>query len=347
MRGLLLGVGMVCSCFSPDARDGLPCSAAGDCPPGQSCQVGICSSEVLPDASRLDAGTSDAGPSPPGDFGGPMLIALNCPGPVLCTDVRDPFMNADGNSLVFTALVATPAGNYDIDYAVRLGDTTFGTAASIGAINTTLAEHSAFLSADGNQLWFARQDISSGTGVEPYDQILFSKRDTGLFDSASGVDGGVDTLRGDERSPQVSADGTAMLFTRSTEPALMDHDVYLARLESGQWNTIERIDGLSMEDANERSIALVEDRKAFFYIRDEHIHEALWTGDDPTRIAVDVLHDELDADPLDTKVGVWASPDGSEIWFDSNRGAGAQQIYRAVRDAPTPSGGRIRRTPIR
>jgi hypothetical protein len=337
---------MLCSCFSPDARDGLPCSEAGDCPPGQSCQVGICSSEVLPDASRLDAAMSDAGPSPPGDFGGPTLIALTCPGAVPCIDVRDPFMNTDGTSLVFTALVATPAGNYNIDYAVRTGDTTFDTAASIGAINTTLAEHSPFLSADGKQLWFAQQDISSGAGVPPYDQILFSKRETGLFDSASGVDGGVNTFRGDERSPQVSADGTAMLFTRATEKALMDHDVYLARFESGQWNTIERIDALSMADADERSIALVEERKAFFYIRDGHIHEALWTGDDPTGIAVDVVHDELDADPLDSKVGVWASPDGSEIWFDSNRGAAAQQIYRAVREVPTASDGRIRRTPI-
>jgi hypothetical protein len=334
------------SCFSPQARDGLPCSEAGDCPPGQSCQVGTCSSETLPDARALDAAPGDAGPPPPpGDFGSPTLILLTCPGPVSCADVRDPFVSADGGGLVFTYGVAPVAGNYDIYYAVGTADSGFAVAASMGAINTTLSEHSAFLSDDGTQIWFSRQDISSGVGVRPYDQILYGKREAGPFDSAAGVDGGVNTLLGDERSPSVSGDGTALLFTRSQESSLTDHDVYLARLEGGQWNTIERVEALSLKPANERSIELVEERHALFYIRDEQIHEALWTGDDPTRIAIDVVHEELDAAPLDLKVGLWSSPDGSEIWFDSNR-SGSQQIYRAVRPAPTPSGGRIRRRPI-
>jgi hypothetical protein len=336
---------LAASCFSPEAKDGLPCTDQGDCPPGQSCQVGICSSQMLSDARALDAAPGDAGPPTPADFGAPELIPLTCPGAVSCADARDPFMSADGGSLVFTYGVAPAGGNYDIYYAVRTGDTTFDMAASIGAINTTFAEHSASLSDDGKQIWFCRQDISTGAGVRPYDEILSGKRESGLFDAAAGVDGGVNTLLGDERSPRVSDDGTAMLFTRSQEKTLMDHDVYLARLEGGQWNTIERVEALSVELANERSIDLVEERHALFYVRDEQIHEAVWVGDDPTRIAVDVVHDELDAVPLDSKVGVWSSPDGSEIWFDSNRST-AQQIYRAVRPVPTPSGGRIRRRPI-
>ncbi len=335
------------ACFSPEARDGLPCSEAGHCPPGQSCQLGICSSEALFDASPLlDAALEDGGdPAPPGAFEMPQQVVLMCPGPVVCVDVRDPFMTTD--SLLFTYGVA-PGTNYDIYFAERTGETSFLQAASIGAINSPVSEHAPSLSADGTTLWFARQDLSNGE-ARPYDEILVSKRETGPFQLASNVEGGVDTLLGDERSPQVSADGTAMLFARSQEKTPTDHDLYLARLEGGQWNTIERLDALSEVGANERSLALVEERKAIFYVRDDQIHEALWSGDGPDAIAIDIVHEELDAATLDAKVGVWSSADGTEIWFDSSRG-GPQQIYRAVRDAPTSarltSGGRIRRRPI-
>ena len=136
-----------------------------------------------------------------------------------------------------------------------------------------------------------------------------------------------------------------MLFTRAPQKAPLDHDVYLARLEGGQWNTIERVAALSKEESNERSVAVVEEQRTTFYIRDDQIHEAQWIGDDPTAIAIDVVHEELDAAPLDSKIGLWVSPSGTEIWFDSSRG-GAPQIYRAVRPLPTGAGGRIGRRPI-
>lgn len=341
---LLLALGVAASCFSPDPRDGLPCSQTGDCPPGQSCQIGICSSGLVADAAPLDAVAGDAAlPDAPADFGPVELVPLLCPTAAACADAREPFLTAD--AIFFTGLAASPVGNTDIYSAVRTGPATFMQAASVGAVNTTYAEHGPFLSADGLSLWFARQDLSTGAAVRPYDQILVSTRAGGPFETARGVEGGVNTVLGDERSPQVDGAAAVMLFTRSPETAPADHDVYLARFEGGQWNTVERIDALSVAGANERSVALVEGRQAIFYIRDEQIHEALWTGEGPTAIAIDVVHDELDVAPLDVKVGVWSSPDGSEIWFDSNR-SGAQQIYRAVRDPPTASGGRIRRRPI-
>jgi hypothetical protein len=142
-----------------------------------------------------------------------------------------------------------------------------------------------------------------------------------------------------------------MLFTRSAEKSPGDHDIYLARFEGGQWNTIERLVALSNEGGDERSLALVEGRRAIFFIRDDQIHEVIWAEEDASSLAAHVVHDELDTDPIDLKLGVWSSPDGTEVWFDSNR-SGAQQVYRAVRAAPTsrpappPSGGRIRRRPI-
>jgi hypothetical protein len=344
---------LVAACFAPEAREGLPCSETGDCPPGQSCQAEICTSQVLFDAAPADAPPVDASPpDPPGPFTGIEPIPLTCPTAIGCVDVREPWLTADRTTILFSYAVNAVNGDQDIYAATRpKGEGPFPQAASVGGINSTLTEHSPFLSVDGARLWFARQDLSGGVEVRPYDEILASTRGA-AFDVATPVDGGINTMLGDERSPQITADGTAMLFTRAPEAAPGDHDVYLAHQDGGQWNTIERLAELNIAGANERSVALVEERRTIFFIRDDQIHEAVWTGDDPRAIAVEVVHPELDAAPLDVKIGLWASADGTELWFDSNR-SGAQQIYRAVRPAPTQSSarpwssGRIRRRPIR
>jgi hypothetical protein len=358
MRGGPLAVlaVLLAGCFAPDAREGLPCSERGECPRGQSCTDGICragAASLVDAAAAGDGGeATDAAPlEPPGRFGTVEHVPLTCPGPVLCADVREPFLVPDRTAIVFTYLVNATSGNHDLLHASRASaEGAFTTAASLGGINSTACEHAAFLSLDGATLWFSRQDLSTGAPIRPYDQILASTRPGGVgpFDAAKGVDGGVNTALGDERSPQIAAGGDLMLFTRAPEAAMGDHDVYLARLEGGQWNTIERVIALSNTGADERAVGLVEDRRAIFFIRDEQIHEAIWVGDDPTELAVEIVHDELDASPLDVKVGVWSSPDGTEVWFDSNR-SGVHQIYRAVRPALTPalsSGGRTRRRPI-
>ncbi len=351
MRRWLAALALVfAACFSPDPQVGLPCSESGDCPPGQSCQLGVCSNDaVVFDASVADGAVTDAAPPiPPAAFGVPELVPLTCPAAIACADVRDPFLANLETAILFTWVVNPAIGDYNIMLATRASnDVAFGQASSVGTINTTLAEHSPFLSPDGATLWFSRQDLSSGSNVRPYDQILASVRPGGVgaFDTAGEVPGTVNTLLGDERSAQVSAGATFMLFTRAPEAALLDHDVYLTHFEGGQWNTVERVDALSAAGTNDHSVALVEDMRTVFYIRDEQIHEALWVGTDPSVVALDMVHDELDAAPLDAKVGLWVSADGSEIWFDSGR-SGAQQIYRAVRPAPTSSSGRIRRRPI-
>jgi hypothetical protein len=335
--GPLVVAAMSAACFAPEAREGLPCSESGHCPPGQACQAGVCAGGAVidggetPDATLFDA----APPDPPGAFGTVEPVVLTCPGPMVCVNVRDPFLNADRTAILFTYLVNAVNGNFDIYVASRVdSESGFMQATSAGTINTTLEEHTPFLSGDGTQLWFARRDISSGAAVRPYDEVLLSVRVGGPFDMAAPVAGGVNTLLGNERSPQVTGDGQIMLFARSGEPTPADHDVYLARQEGGQWNTIELVRELSAPGGNERSLALVEPRKALFFIRDDQIHEVLWTGEDPTAVAVEVVHAELDANPPDSKVGLWASQDGTEIWFDSDR-AGAPQIYRAVRAIPT------------
>jgi hypothetical protein len=350
-RWLALAMVMAAGCFAPEAREGLPCSERGDCPPGQSCSAGVCrvGAAVVDASAGGDGPVADAAPvDPPPPFGEVEPVVLMCPGPEVCANVSEPFLAGAGKTLLFANVINAVNGNIDIFIASReQAQGAFGVAGSVGTINTVQAEHAPFLSGDGLRLWFAREDISAGP-ARPYDEVLLSTRVTGPFNSAMAVPGAVNTALGDERSPQVLNEGDVMLFSRAAEATPADHDVYLARFEGGQWNTVERVAALNGTGSDEPSLSLVEERRAIFFIRDQQIHEAIWTGDDPTDIAVEIVHDELDADPLDFKIGVWSSPDGTEVWFDSNR-SGTQQIYRAVRPAPTrfpPSGGRTGGRPI-
>ena len=357
-RGRLVALAaatLAAGCFSPEAREGLACSEDGLCPPGQSCESGVCQGGApVADAAAASDGAAGADAAPdnaPPPFGPVEPVILTCPGLIVCADVRDPFLNAELTTILFSYAVTMPAGNQDLYVATRVGKGAFSPATSVGAVNTELAEHTPFLSGDGSSLWFARQDVSGGSETRPYDEILLSVRESGRFETAQPVAGAVNTSLGDERSPQVFSGGGSMLFTRSAEKSPGDHDAYLAQFEGGQWNTIERLVGLSTEGADERSLAVVEERRAIFFIRDDQIHEVIWAGEDASSLVAHVVHDELDADPIDLKLGVWSSADGTEVWFDSNR-SGAQQIYRAVRALPTSwrkgsSGGRIRRRPIR
>ena len=352
MRGPALAILAAAGCFAPDAREGLPCSERGDCPPGQSCSAGVCraGAGVVDASASADGPAVDAGPAdPPPPFGEVEPVVLMCPGPVVCADVREPFLGGEGKTLLFSYVVNAVNNNVDIYIASRAeAQGAFGVAGSVGTINTMLAEHGPFLSRNGLSLWYAREDLSGGAPTRPYDEILLSTRVTGPFNAALPVTGAVNTSLGDERSPQVLGSGTLMLFSRAGEATPADHDIYLSRFEGEQWNTIERVTGLSNTGSDEPSVSLVEGRQTIFFIRDQQIHEAIWTGDDPSDIALVVVHDELDADPLDAKIGVWSSEDGTEVWFDSSR-SGTQQIYRAVRAAPTRfprSGGRTGGRPI-
>jgi hypothetical protein len=128
-----------------------------------------------------------------------------------------------------------------------------------------------------------------------------------------------------------------MLVARANSTSPGDGDLYLARLSAGseQWDTIERIDALSEAGHDERSVFAVPALRRLFFVRDGQIWEAQWVGDDLRQVAWSEVHPELDGADADkeVKAGVWVSPEGSEIWFSSDR-SGAMQLYRAVRAGP-------------
>jgi hypothetical protein len=313
----------IAGCFGPEPREGLRCSRDGDCPPGLECYP-LAGSAVCASAPPVDGGGDGA------LFGAPTAVSLLC-NQVACPSPRDPSLNDALTQIAFTVSSVNAAGDQDVYLASRpTADDTWGPASPAGAIDSLYVEEGSWMTGSGLALFFSRDD--QNVAGAPYADLWMSERlaVTDAFDSAAAVPGVVNTTHGNERGAVRTADGAWLLFARALEVTPSDHDLYLAQDGGGQWDTVARLDALSMAGVDERSAALVEGARTLFATRGDRIVEARWTGADIASAEVVAVHDELAVTGTESLSGVWASPDGSEIWFAACA-QGSCSIYRAVR----------------
>ena len=274
-------------CFGPDAREGLRCSRAGDCPPGQDCyetaEGQICASQPPVDAA---GGRCRRAP-----FGAPELVELVCP-ELACLSPRDPSLNGDRTQLVFTVQTLNAVGDHDIYMAFRANpEDPFDMAAPAGMINSLLAEEGSALSEDGLTLFFTpgRSERQAGP---PYGNLFESSRTQvgDAFDIASEVPGVVNTSFGNERGAAANAEHTRLVFGRALDLDLPDHDLYLARAGGAQWDTVERLDTVS-HGRRRRAVGRPgRGAKLLFVSRGDRILEARWEGDELIGAEVVAVH---------------------------------------------------------
>ena len=316
----------VAGCFDPDAREGLSCTSEGDCPPGQDCHPvaggpGMC----------LSAPPGDGGIAADGGlaFGAPEMIELQC-GSDACLSPRDPTLIENRTQILFTVDSLNAAGDRDVYLANRpTAFEPFLPAAPAGAIDTITVEEGGWVTANGLRLYFTRAD--QNMDGPPYGDLWVSDRlaTTDPFDAAAPVAGVVNTSQGDERAAVGTVDGNRLVFARALGVDPADHDVYLA-LESGeQWDTVARVDVLAVAGEDEHSVAMAEATQSLFVGRGDRIVEARWSGGFIAGAALVAVHDELVVAEAERVSGLWAAPDGSEIWFGACGDTCA--IYRAVR----------------
>jgi hypothetical protein len=331
--GLAWGV-LLAGCFGPEPREGLRCSADGDCPPGQDCfpvaggpEPGVCSSAAPSDAGVEADGGGDLA------FSAPEEVPFMC-GEAPCLSPRDPSLSADRKQIAFSVETLNAAGDRDVYLAIR--PTAFDSwfpAAQAGAIDSLVVEEGSSLSASGLRLYFTRADQNDGG--PPYGELLVSERvaEGDPFDNAEPVAGVVNTSNGNERAAVLTEDGARLIFARALDGNLGDHDVYVAVDGGGQWDTVTRLEAVSQQGTDERSMAIVEsavdDENLLFVTRAARILEARWSGGYIAGAEVVSMHDELVVKDAEVVSGVWVAPDGSEIWFGACGATCA--IYRAVR----------------
>jgi len=319
---------IVAGCFGPDAREGLRCTSAGDCPPGQDChpvaggpEPGVCLS-----APPEDGGMAADGGVP---FGAPEMVELSC-GADACLSPRDPSLTDDRKQILFTVDSLNAIGDRDVYLARRMtAFDSWSPAESAGLINSVTVEEAAWVTGIGLRVYFTRADQS--VNGPPYGDIWVSDRPavTDSFDAAAPVAGVVNTSQGDERAAVSTAESDRLVFARALSASPADHDVYLALQGGGQWDTVARVELLALAGEDEHSVAIVEATRSLFVARGDRIVEARWSGGFIAGAEVVTVHDELEVAGAVRLSGLWAAPDGSEIWFGACSETCA--IYRAVR----------------
>jgi hypothetical protein len=154
---------LAAGCFGPEPREGLRCSADGDCPPGQDCFPGGPGAGVCSSAAPADAGAEVDGGGPMA-FGAPDEVPFMC-GEAPCLSPRDPSLTADRKQIAFTVESLNADGDRDVYLAIR--PTAFDNwfpAAQAGAIDSLLVEEGSSLSASSTTRARTRTSAGRPTG---------------------------------------------------------------------------------------------------------------------------------------------------------------------------------------
>src|SRR5262245_54208612 len=160
-RGLAIAA-LVAACFRPSVHPGAPCSPDGSCPNGLECRGDVCVAPGDEDAgadTATDATVDAAIDAGTGSWSAPVPV----PG-VDSTDVEDdPSFTANRLKMVFTSTRAGGLGLEDIYIGTRATTADPFTVAPLTALNSSAAEQSPEISADGKTLYFT--STRSGANV--------------------------------------------------------------------------------------------------------------------------------------------------------------------------------------
>ena len=192
-----------------------------------------------------------------------------------------PAMTADGQTLLFTRQIGGRTafdGQEDFYTATRIGHNTWGNVQPLRGINTPDNEGAPTLQGDGKRLVFtACSTLENGygprTGKGSCDlfEAQWNVR-TGAFDIGSNL--GAPNTAAWESQPSLSADGTTLLFVRSTRatrdrPA--QQDIYEAhRLPDGTWSEATPLAGPINTPGLDANPVLHPDGSTLYFVSDGH-----------------------------------------------------------------------------
>jgi len=173
-----LVVAVLVGCYGPTVNPGGPCSEDGSCPTGLVCAGGRCL--LGPDDPRGDAAHRDGARDPDAPFDAASDASTDGPAPAtwgapvaLAATVNtagnetDPSITNDRLTLYF---VRTVAGDEEIFVATRASASApFGAATAAAALNSTSAERSPEISANGQVITFTS---NRGGNFDVYTSVL-------------------------------------------------------------------------------------------------------------------------------------------------------------------------------
>jgi hypothetical protein len=312
------------SCYEPRFADGLPCSPLGECPAGQACRSGVCSSE--PAVPLADATAApDAAISPPPDaalgaFSEPIAIAELSPAGKLS---RHPSLTSDELEIFFSLVNNGQRDLYTSRRPSRAD--AWAAPAPVAELNSLLDDQSAYVSRDGLSIWFASTRLTGGV---THQLFLASRPDRQSKWQAPQLQAQFAAAL----LPSVTADGLTLTFarrdatgnmrphqaTRAAARSAWSAPVVLGLDTPGRDVVIMSSDGLTAVLTSDRAGGPGAPSRVYL-VRRGTIDSAFGAPEDLG--VTNELVDDLDG---------WISDDLRTLYFASNRG-GERKLYVASR----------------
>jgi outer membrane protein OmpA-like peptidoglycan-associated protein len=265
-----------------------------------------------------------------------------------------PAITADGQSLLFTRLVADPAAykgkNEEFYVSQKIGDV-WGPARPIREINSAYNEGAPTLTADGRTLIFTACELFGdyGTGRTGFGScdLFISRKEGNRWSDVQNMGPPINT-RNWETQPSLSADGRTLYFIRgkSTREGVQNQDILVSNLQpDGTWSTPLSVSPKINTPGREESVMIHPDGQTIYFASDGHIgmggldlymssrdDQGYWQEPVNLGYPINTFKDEN---------SLLVGPDGAVAFFASNRagGLGELDLYSfemPVHARPTP-----------
>lgn len=261
-------------------------------------------------------------------------FTFNTPEPIAELNSADlegnPFLSPDGLTIYFNSSPAGGGAGHDIYVAQRSSDAgLFTNPQPLAGVNSSSAETSAELSADGLTIFLAAQGAASA-------DILIGTRPSTIasFDRQAMVTPLLSSTTEHEYDPSPSPDGLRLYFVRFSAD-YSTGNLYLAERSSPGASFGDPVPLAEINSPGEKSSmpSISADERVLLYTRN--------VGAEPTNIHYAIRAARNDAftpmgpvpviNSTDSDGGPHLSPDRCTLYFFSNRpGAGSNDLYRAT-----------------
>jgi Tol biopolymer transport system component len=184
-----------------------------------------------------------------------------------------PSLSYDGNILLFTGFIENVTTSEDIYYSRRLDDRTWSEPINIGPpINTDGYEGFPSISADGNSIYFIRQNNDN-----PFDRkskeacfkiFVSNKRPDGSWSEPTSLPEVIN--KGCERDPKIMADNHTLIFSSIQPEGKGKYDLYQTKkIDKYTWETPVALDFINSAESDQSPCIAASGDIIFFYSKDD------------------------------------------------------------------------------
>lgn len=143
-------------------------------------------------------------------------------------------LNFDGTEFFYSTVKFGGVGNWDIWSAKLTGGANMTTPGSLGRpLNSEKSELCPSISADGDYMYFIRQDSRIGPTDVASGTIMMSYRKGNSWSDPEPLPSNITT--GQETCPRILADGVTLVYASKKVGGKGGHDLYMTRKSEGKW----------------------------------------------------------------------------------------------------------------